>query len=273
LLNEINIADMLSIAIQAGREILTVYSSGDFQVEQKADKSPLTLADKRSHAAIVRGLEALGLGIPVLSEEGRSLPFSERMAWEYLWVVDPLDGTKEFIKRNGEFTVNIALVHRNEPVLGVIYAPVLDVAYYAKSGLGAFRLDNAQKAVVESETMARASVKLPLDRKRDSVNVVASRLHGSTETEDYLNKLRAKYGNIEVHAAGSSLKLCLVAEGQADVYPRFAPTMEWDTCAGQAIVEQSGGHVHQVDSHEPLRYNKEELLNPWFIAVRADFEV
>ncbi|QQE79197.1 3'(2'),5'-bisphosphate nucleotidase CysQ [Alicyclobacillus sp. SO9] len=273
MLNQINIMDILRVAVEAGNEILSVYHSDDFQVEHKEDSSPLTLADKKSHNTIIRGLAALDVDIPVLSEEGKSISYDERKGWEYLWVVDPLDGTKEFIKRNGEFTVNIALVHMGRPVLGVIYAPVLDVLYYAKADVGSFKLENAKEAITDATVLDKKSVKLPYKRQDGKMNVVASRSHMSPETEEYVAKVREKYGDVEMDSAGSSLKLCLVAEGQAEVYPRFAPTMEWDTCAGHAIVEQSGGTVRHPESNETLRYNKSDLLNPWFIAKQKGFEV
>lgn len=261
----------MKIAVKAGWEILDVYDSGDFEIELKQDKSPLTVADKKSHRVIVEGLTKLNEGIPVLSEEGKHRPYGERKSWEYVWVVDPLDGTKEFIRRNGEFTVNIALVHRGVPVLGVIYAPVLDVIYYAAVGIGSFKVEEARKHM--SGDVYAGAVRLPIDTRGDTVYVVASRSHMSLETEEYVNEVRQKYGRVDIKSSGSSLKLCLVAEGKADVYPRFASTMEWDTCAGQVVVEQSGGKVVQVDSGARLTYNKENLLNPWFVAKQGDFEL
>ncbi|QSO46929.1 3'(2'),5'-bisphosphate nucleotidase CysQ [Alicyclobacillus mengziensis] len=271
MLSGVDVRDVIKIAVEAGREILDVYDSGDFEIEQKQDKSPLTLADKKSHRVIAAGLAKLNEGVPVLSEEGKHQPYRERESWDSVWVVDPLDGTKEFIKRNGEFTVNIALVHRGVPVLGVIYAPVLDVIYYAAVGTGSFKVEEARKHM--SGDVNAEAVRLPIDTSGDTVYVVASRSHMSPETEEYVNEVRLKYGRVNIKSAGSSLKLCLVAEGKADVYPRFAPTMEWDTCAGQVVVEQSGGKVVQVDSGERLTYNKENLLNPWFVAKRGNFEL
>lgn len=276
----------LVAAKRAGEAILEVYNS-DFAVEHKEDKSPLTEADKRAHQIILRHLldpvSSPAQAIPILSEEGKSIPYSERKTWETFWLVDPLDGTKEFVKRNGEFTVNIALIEKCRPILGVIYVPVKDFFYYGVEGLGAYKLFGAEKVGLSGEQEAKAldgaifsglvddlileSNPLPLNGLLPRpFTVVSSRSHMSKETEEYITELRERHGEIEMISAGSSLKLCLVAEGRADVYPRFAPTMEWDTGAGQAIVEQSGGKVLDANTHNPLRYNKENLLNPWFIA-------
>ncbi len=264
----------IASALRAGEAILEVYDT-DFGVEIKDDRSPLTLADRRSHEVISADLKETGL--PLLSEEGRDIPYDERKNWEYFWLVDPLDGTKEFIKRNGEFTVNIALIHKTRPVLGVIYVPVKDVLYFAAEGIGAYKLASVQAgkpASLQAVTPARwelaslleKAAKLPLPKDPDRpYTVVASRSHMSKETEDYLDKLRAEHGEIEIISAGSSLKFCLVAEGLADEYPRFGPTMEWDTAAGQAVVEGTGGSVLSLVTNGQLAYNKEELLNQYFV--------
>ncbi|MFV8826400.1 3'(2'),5'-bisphosphate nucleotidase CysQ [Alkalihalobacterium sp. APHAB7] len=264
MIEKIDLSQVLNIAIEAGKEIIDVYNT-EFEIEQKADESPLTIADRKSHQVIESQLYKQFPKIPVLSEEGKHQSYAKRQDWTYAWVVDPLDGTKEFIKRNGEFTVNIALIENGIPVLGVIYAPVLDIAYIAKKGVGSYKLDNVSDRTFSTEEEIIQGLKLPVSEKRDYISVVASRSHLSKETEEYVDRLREKYGEVDMTSAGSSLKLCLVAEGKADVYPRFAPTMEWDTAAGQAIVEQSGGTVVKVDNSEPLSYNKEDLLNPWFI--------
>ncbi|WAA09719.1 3'(2'),5'-bisphosphate nucleotidase CysQ [Fervidibacillus albus] len=270
MLEHIQLIDLLKISLVAGKEILQVYEN-DFDVESKEDQSPLTLADKKSHELIVEELGSLYSDIPVLSEEGKFIPYDIRKEWNNLWLVDPLDGTKEFIKKNGEFTVNIALISGGNPVVGMIYAPVLDTAYFAKKGVGSFKLEKASAVEVQDDgELVNSSVKLPQLTKREKVSVVASRSHLSSETEEYINQIKEKYGEVKITSAGSSLKLCLVAEGIADVYPRFAPTMEWDTAAGQAIVEQTNGRVVKDDG-EPLTYNKENLLNPWFIAMKKDF--
>jgi 3'(2'), 5'-bisphosphate nucleotidase len=270
MVENIQLIDLLKISLDAGKEILQVYER-DFNVESKEDQSPLTLADKKSHETITKGLSSLYPDIPVLSEEGKSISYDTRKEWNYLWLVDPLDGTKEFIKKNAEFTVNIALIEEGNPVVGIIYAPVLDTVYFAKKGVGSYKLEKASTAGVQDDSeLVSASVRLPLETTKEKVSVVASRSHLSPETEEYINQIKEKYGEVDITSAGSSLKLCLVAEGKADVYPRFAPTMEWDTAAGQAIVEQAIGRVVKEDG-EPLTYNKESLLNPWFIAMKKEF--
>lgn len=269
----------------AGDAVLEVYDS-NFSIEQKEDKSPLTLADKRSHEIIAKYLlnstQSIKCdNIPLLSEEGKDVPYGERKNWKYFWLVDPLDGTKEFIKRNGEFTINIALIHDGMPVLGVIYAPALKVFYFAARGVGAYKLLNYDvlSSVKPNSTgnksiefLKKISQKLPLIenispsvKKNVPLTVVASRSHLSKETEEYLSALKQKHGEIELVSIGSSLKFCLVAEGTADMYPRFGPTMEWDTAAGQAIAEGAGGQVTEFKTGGHLRYNKENLVNPWFI--------
>ncbi|NNV08173.1 3'(2'),5'-bisphosphate nucleotidase CysQ [Geobacillus sp. C56-T2] len=273
MMDSIQLVDLLKISLDAGKEILQVYENG-FDVESKEDHSPLTLADKKSHEAIVKGLSSLYPNIPVLSEEGKSISYETRKEWNYLWLVDPLDGTKEFIKKNGEFTVNIALIEAGKPVVGIIYAPVLDTAYFAKKGMGSFKLKNASTVEVQDDLeLVNASVRLPIEIKKEKISVVASRSHLSPETEEYIHKIKEKYGEVDITSAGSSLKLCLVAEGKADVYPRFAPTMEWDTAAGQAIVEQAGGLVLNTKTNDNLTYNKESLLNPWFIVRNTEFNI
>ncbi len=264
----------LFAAKRAGEAILDVYGS-DFAVEQKDDKSPLTLADTRSHEIIMDVLEQTitvnNCTVPVLSEEGRGIPFDERKEWECFWLVDPLDGTKEFVKRNGEFTVNIALIQKHKPVLGIIYIPVKDVFYFAAINLGTYKLENSENLVdnLSIKELLDKSQRLPLiNNNKSSLTVIGSRSHTSEEFSEFVKRLNEKYGNVEFISSGSSLKLCLVAEGRADVYPRFGPTMEWDTAAGQAIVEQAEGRVMDIQTREPLRYNKENLLNPFFIVSR-----
>ncbi|MGR3174144.1 MAG: 3'(2'),5'-bisphosphate nucleotidase CysQ [Candidatus Scalindua sp.] len=264
----------LLAAKRAGEAIIDVYGS-DFAVEQKDDKSPLTLADTRSHEIIMDVLEQTitvnNCTVPVLSEEGRGIPFDERKEWECFWLVDPLDGTKEFVKRNGEFTVNIALIQKHKPVLGIIYIPVKDVFYFAAINFGTYKLENSENLVdnLSIKELLDKSQRLPLtNNNKSSLTVIGSRSHTSEEFSEFVKRLNEKYGNIEYIYSGSSLKLCLVAEGRADVYPRFGPTMEWDTAAGQAIVEQAEGRVMDIQTREPLRYNKENLLNPFFIVSR-----
>ena len=277
----------LPAVIEAGRAILKVYNRG-FDVQYKDDQSPLTLADKKSHDIIVAHLsEQTSDRLPILSEEGQDIPFQKRRQWEYFWLVDPLDGTKEFIKRNDEFTVNIALVHRTRPVLGIIYVPVKDVLYFGATDLGAYKSEkrdlfemikeNALKSKKDEflKPLIGCSTKLPYHvshpRRYDSpLTIVGSRSHSTKELENFVEYMREKHRIVEFISAGSSLKLCLVAEGRADIYPRLGPTMEWDTAAGQVIVEQALGSVLNYETDEPLRYNKENLLNPWFI-VRSRF--
>ena len=259
---------LIRISREAGSAILEVYGS-DFTVAHKDDNSPLTLADRRSHEIITGGLASLPTGgLPVLSEEGKDIPYSERKDWEFFWLVDPLDGTKEFVRRNGEFTVNIALIQKYRPVLGVIYLPVKNMCYFAAEGLGSYRLDDKDMPSLDSlATIVDSAIKLPLVTDRSShVTVVGSRSHMSAETEQFISSLNSRGSEVEFLSAGSSLKFCLVAEGRAQLYPRFAPTMEWDTAAGQAIVEGAGGGVLEYRKGSPLRYNKENLLNPWFVA-------
>jgi len=258
-------------AKRAGEAILDVYDS-DFEVEQKDDKSPLTLADKESNEIIENVLEQTvtvnNSTVPILSEEGKEISYEDRKKWEYFWLVDPLDGTKEFVKRNGEFTVNIALIHKHKPVLGIIYIPVKDVFYFAAVNFGTYKLENSEILTddLSIEELLDKSQKLPLDNNnKTSFTVIGSRSHTSEEFSEFMKRLNEKYENVEFISSGSSLKLCLVAEGKADVYPRFGPTKEWDTAAGQAIVEQAEGTVIDTQTNEPLSYNKSNLLNPFFI--------
>ena len=264
-------------ALAAGRAILEVYESADMQIERKADDSPLTLADRRSHETIMADIADLGL--PVLSEEGRDIPFEERSRWPRMWIVDPLDGTKEFIKRNGEFTVNIALAEDGEPTMGIIYVPVMDCLYFADHRLGSYKIDNCRKTGVDNDLangtigigeLIGKAVPLPAAPDADRpFTIMGSRSHATPELEAYVEAMRRKYSHVEFISAGSSLKICRVAEGAADVYPRLGPTMEWDTAAGQAIAVASGATVIRHDDGTPLTYNKENLLNPWFIVQRT----
>lgn len=254
----------MEAALEAGREILCVYE-GECGVEFKADKSPVTQADRLAHEVIQKALAPTGL--PFLSEEGKDIPYEARKGWEAYWLVDPLDGTKEFLNRNGEFTVNIALIRSGKPVLGVVYAPALKVLYYAAEGVGAYRSEGPFESLrAGSGELQRDSKKLYLadPPKTDGpLRVVASRSHRSSETESFLKGLGPAY-QVESVSAGSSLKFCRVAEGKADLYPRLGPTMEWDTAAGQTVAEQAGGAVCRWGTTEPLGYNKPDLHNPAF---------
>lgn len=242
---------------EAGEAIMAVYNDpATTEVIEKDDKSPLTEADLAANRILVERLEALTPDIPILSEESKQAPWSKRRQWRELWVVDPLDGTREFLKRNGEFTVNVALVRDHRPVLGVVYAPALDRWYFASTEDGAWRQDD-ERAPVAIEAGEKQ-----FDRPWQ---VVGSRSHNTREVEDFV----ARLGAAEFVAMGSSLKLCLVADGSADIYPRLGPTSEWDTCAAQAVVEAAGGQVVHAGTGEPLTYNaREEVLNPWFIVCR-----
>ncbi len=251
----------INASIEGGDAIMKVYAS-DFVVEHKEDKSPLTLADKNCNEVIERHLK--NTEIPFLSEEGVKIPFAERENWEYSWLVDPLDGTKEFVKRNGEFTVNIALIHNGTPVMGVIYVPVKEELYFALEGLGAYKI--SRNSVIDNlDQLIAKSDKLPINYNRDNYVIVGSRSHMSAETEAFFEQKKKEHGEVEVMAIGSSLKLCMVAEGKADAYPRYAPTMEWDTGAGHAIAKMAGFSVTQYNTEKEVVYNKEDLLNPWFL--------
>ncbi|WP_010531890.1 3'(2'),5'-bisphosphate nucleotidase CysQ [Lentibacillus jeotgali] len=265
---DVSLKTLLDISLKAGREILDVYKR-DFSVETKDDDSPLTEADQRAHQTIKRGLQEAYESVPILSEEGSEIPYAERKDWKAFFLVDPLDGTKEFIKKNGEFTVNIALIEDGYPVMGVIYAPALDTFYFGRTGLGAFKLEEASQATVADEDgLVGASVQLPEVESGDVINVVASRSHMSEETEAFIDGLRSGEREVDVVSAGSSLKFCLVAEGKANYYPRYAPTMEWDTGAGQAIVEAAGETVLRYEDNERFYYNREDLKNGWFLVKR-----
>ena len=260
----------IKAAVHAGEEILAIYNDPcqDFQIEQKADNSPLTIADRKAHEVICDYLQ--NTPYPILSEEGKKMLYEERASWNVLWVVDPLDGTKEFIKRNGEFTVNIALVENGTPTLGVIYIPVKKTLYFSESQIGAYKVEITQSVDgLTWDTLMINACKLPVKSTRDSFVIVASRSHLSPETETYVAEMKQKYNEVNLISSGSSIKICLVAEGFADVYPRFAPTMEWDTAAGHAIARAAGMEIYCVEDgkeqNKPLTYNKKDLLNPWFI--------
>ena len=253
----------ISASIEAGKEILKIYKT-NFEVEYKDDESPLTMADKNANDVIMSFL--MDTGIPILSEEGRSIPFEERKNWSELWIVDPLDGTKEFVKKNDEFTVNIALIRNKKPVMGVVYAPVLDELYFGDEEIGAYKLNDASNNIEKLSQVINLATKLPADIKKSYFGIVASRSHLTQETTDYIDDISLGKDNIKIVSKGSSLKIVMIAEGIADVYPRFAPTSEWDTAAGHAIVLASGGRIVQAKSpDDEVVYNKKDILNPWFI--------
>ncbi|MBL4669435.1 MAG: 3'(2'),5'-bisphosphate nucleotidase CysQ [Flavobacteriales bacterium] len=254
---------IINAALKGGKEILEVYNS-DFSVETKDDNSPLTEADKRAHIAIMEALKATG--IPVLSEEGKQMNYTERKSWKQFWMVDPLDGTKEFVKRNGEFTVNIALIEDGKATMGVIYVPVTKDLYFADKL--AYKIEGFTEPTISIHKLLGRANQLPLTQTRNNYIVVGSRSHMSKETEAFIREQKKNHSEVDVLSKGSSLKLCMVAEGAADAYPRFAPTMEWDTAAGQAIAIASGAKVINWDTKQAMKYNKENLLNPWFLVER-----
>ena len=249
MLEKIDIDTICDITKKAAIEVMKIYKK-DFNIEYKHDDSPLTEADIKANSIICENLKMIYPDIPILSEENTKIAYETRKDWEYYWCIDPIDGTKEFVKKNGEFSINIGLIHNNSPVLGVVYAPVFDELYYAKKGYGAFK--NGKK--------------LPLitnNNIQKKLTIVTSKSHQNSDTQQYIDSLEAIEKNIIIK--GSSLKLCMVAEGVADIYPRLAPTMEWDTAAADAIVRESGKMTYQMDTGKPVVYNKEDLLNPWFV--------
>ena len=260
-----NLKIAIEASLKAGEVIMQVYDTA-FDVELKDDKSPLTEADKKANDIINSFLKPTP--IPIISEENKQTDFAVRKRWETCWIVDPVDGTKEFIKRNGEFTVNIALVNNGKPELGVIYVPATKTLYFANVLENqAFKSELKSHDTTLEEVLDSAK---PLQTKEstNAVEVVGSRSHMSQETLDFVEGLKASGKEVEIVSKGSSLKFCLVAEGQADIYPRFAPTMEWDTAAGQAICNAVGVEVISKETNQPLLYNKENLLNPWFIVSK-----
>ncbi|MEZ4777022.1 MAG: 3'(2'),5'-bisphosphate nucleotidase CysQ [Bacteroidia bacterium] len=245
---------LVDVSQEAGKEILRIYADETLfdRVDFKSDDSPLTLADKASHNVIEKYLKEITPEIPILSEEGRNIPYEERSQWGQFWLVDPLDGTKEFIKRNGEFTVNIALVEGGKVIMGCVHVPVMDTTYFAAKGEGSFIVKEGVTTRIEASEFEMTA---------SGLRIVCSRSHMTKEVEEYV----AQFDNPEAVSLGSSLKLIMIAEGKADIYPRLAPTMEWDTAAAQVIVEEAGGTVINYETGEPVVYNKENLLNPWFI--------
>jgi 3'(2'), 5'-bisphosphate nucleotidase len=275
MLDLIDIEKIKAVALQAGEAIMQVYESDDFEIERKKDDSPLTKADFAANEVICKALAKEYPQIPMMSEENKQETYEARKEREYYWCIDPLDGTKEFIKRNGEFTVNIALIHKNTPVLGVVYAPAIGKLYVAKKGKG------AHEEVLDAKCEVLSKKKLPFDAQKDlkeKITVVASKSHLSSETNEFIDNLALNTSDLVLVSKGSSLKLCMVATGEADIYPRLAPTMEWDTAAAHAIVLESGKNVYIYDASKsatdylenaanlkPVVYNKAQLLNPWFV--------
>lgn len=247
-MQEEDINKVIEVARQAGQAILEIYNQEDLGIELKADESPLTLADKEAHKIIVAGLKDTKL--PLLSEEGKAIAFEERRKWSEFWMVDPVDGTKEFIKRNGEFTVNIALIREGKPVFGVVYAPVLDKLYYGGIGLGAYMIHKSEVITLSKH-----------NKESEIVRIVASRSHLNQTTQDFIDQ----FEKTDIVSMGSSLKFMLIAEGKADIYPRFAPTMEWDTAAAHGVLLGLDIDVIEPNSKQSLKYNKENLLNSYFL--------
>ena len=256
-----NLELSITACLQASKIIMKIYNSGNFDVDYKENDSPLTIADTKAHEIIKTKLESTGY--PILSEEGREISFEERKNWKKFWLVDPIDGTKEFINKNGEFTINIALIENNLPVLGVICAPAINQIFYAENGLGAFKsklYNNINQLILNSS-------KLPLEIKDKKISLVSSKSHLNKKTKNYIDKLKLKHGKIDLISKGSSLKFCLVAEGYADYYPRLAPTMEWDIAAGIAICLNSKCSILVYGSKNNFVFNKEKLFNPNFVVL------
>jgi len=262
----------ISASVTAGNEILKVYNT-NFYVETKSDDTPVTAADKAASDSIIKNLASTN--IPVLSEEDEQFPYSERKNWKHIWIVDPLDGTKEFVKRNGEFTVNIALIEDQQPVIGVIYCPVFKDLYYACKGLGSFKVDKHDVlAILNSshniiEALIKKAKKMPLQSLPKNYTIIASRSHLSKELYAHIDKHKLEGKIIDTINVGSSVKMCWVAEGKAHEYPRFGTTMEWDTAAGQCILEQAGGQLIDLETNLPMIYNREHLKNQNFIALAS----
>ena len=255
-----NLKLAIDAAIQAGKKIIEIYNSDDFNLEYKLDDSPLTIADTASNKIIENILEASN--IPILSEEGNILDFNNRKNLKHLWVVDPLDGTKEFIKKNNEFTVNISLIENSVPVIGVIYAPALNMLYFSEKKLGAYKVFITSLDEFDHSNPLR----LPLVKKFKEYKVLTSRSHLNDNTLDYIDNLKVNNLKVVSVPMGSSLKFCLLAEGLADCYPRFSPCMEWDTAAGQIICDEAGFKVIDLKTMKPIVYNRENLINNYFIA-------
>ena len=255
-----NLKLAIDAAIQAGKKIIEIYNSDDFNLEYKLDDSPLTIADTASNKIIENILEASN--IPILSEEGNILDFNNRKNLKHLWVVDPLDGTKEFIKKNNEFTVNISLIENSVPVIGVIYAPALNMLYFSEKKLGAYKVFITNLDEFDHSNPLR----LPLVKKFKEYKVLTSRSNLNDNTLDYIDNLKVNNLKVVSVPMGSSLKFCLLAEGLADCYPRFSPCMEWDTAAGQIICDEAGFKVIDLKTMKPIVYNRENLINNYFIA-------
>lgn len=259
-------------ALQAGAAIMNIYRSESLRIEKKEDDSPLTNADEAAHRIISKALDTGSF--PVLSEEGSQISYDSRKHWKELWLVDPLDGTREFLEENGEFTVNIALIKNNLPVIGVVYAPALETLFFSSSLIGSYRVNIRDTVGFEHMDMDKIlaeathlSGRVPTGR---NIIMVVSRSHLNDETKAYIELMKNTAGNIKIISRGSALKFCMVAEGEADIYPRFGSTFEWDTAAGHAVAAYAGCQVVRYPSGGSLQYNKPDLLNPWFIVKRGN---
>ena len=257
----------IKAALDAGKAILKVYNE-DFKVEIKSDLSPVTLADKQAHEIILSELSIFDL--PILSEEGLITEYNQRKNWKTFFLIDPLDGTKEFINKNNDFTVNIALIKNGVPISGVIFTPATNELFFAAENIGSYKISDATLINHEMSfnEIIELSLKLPLNTNNKKFTVVSSRSHINLETESFINKIKEEKGDIEIISRGSSLKLCMIAEGIANIYPRYGRTMEWDIAAGNAIVKYSGGKVINAETGKEIIYNKPDLSNPFFIASR-----
>lgn len=255
----------LKASLCAGKHVMEIYQSDDYELDFKTNYTPLTKADIASHKVLIKNLSSTNL--PILSEESKHETYQIRKSWQSFWMIDPIDGTKEFIKRNGEFTVNVALIQDNAPIIGVVYAPATKELFFAEYGLGAFKIENISDFdQLDNEPhidLSKSNQNLP-----NIFTLVVSKSHMNQETEDYVNKMKKMYGSVASKSYGSSLKICKVAEGYAHCYPRFGPTMEWDTAAAQAVATYAGCKIFDAKSFNTLSYNKQNLLNPFFIVSR-----
>jgi len=259
--------EVVNSAIRAGKAILEIYNSDDFQITEKADNSPLTKADIESNKIINETL--LKFDYPIISEENKQTEYSTRKNWQNFWLVDPLDGTKEFIKKRGNFTVNIAFIKDKKPIKGIIYIPVKKTLYFSSEEIGAFKIENVEDEFSSFEKLIHSAQKLENFSKDSKLRVIASQSHFDENTEAFIDKLKANFGNVELLNIGSSLKLAWLAENKADIYPRFGPTMEWDIAAGHAILAASGGSLINLQTKKEFSYNKENLLNGKFLALNS----
>ncbi len=257
MLDRLQLKEICQIAIRAGDSIMEHYSINKMEISEKSDSTPVTVADLAAHNVIVEGLSSLPFNFPILSEEASIASWDIRKNWKTYWLIDPLDGTKEFINQNGEFTVNIALIDNGTPIAGIVYAPALNQCFYGIEGEGAWCAQDEKEHTLPCKFNLQAKLK-----------IVGSRSHQNPEVKTYLSQ----FDDYELVAVGSSLKFCLLAAGEAHLYPRLGPTSEWDTAAGQAVLVAAGGQVNLLNSNEPLRYNqKEEILNPQFLATAKNF--